>query len=92
MVETIGLYQAVARMRKLTSIGVPFSFTFMSYNESKGSLGGVKIVDKAQLRMGYRNDQSEKANVLIGYVNKQDGHRWFYLPLLLSFNGMKIKP
>jgi hypothetical protein len=79
-------------MRKLTSIGVSFSFTFMSYNETKGTSGGIKEVSKAQLRMGYRMNQSDKSRVLIGYVNELDGNRWFYLPLLLSFNGKKIKP
>jgi hypothetical protein len=64
----------------------------MSYNETKGESGGVKVVTNAQLRMGYRNSQSNKASILIGYVNAQDGNRWFYLPLLLSFNGHKIKP
>jgi hypothetical protein len=90
--QVIRLYEAIKRMRELTRIGVPFTFSFMSYSESKGQSSGVKVVTHAQLRMSYRNDQSDKADILIGYVNAQDGNRWFYLPLLLSFNGQTVKP
>lgn len=92
MQATIKIHEAVKRMRMLTEIGVPFSFSFYSYNASKGATEGIKHVDKAQLRKGYRDNQSDKADILIGYVNAQQQSRWFYLPLLLSFNGIKIKP
>lgn len=88
----IKLYDAIGRMRELTRIGAPFTFSFMSYSETKGESDGVKVVTNAQLRMGYRRDQSDKSGLLIGYVNAHDGNRWFYLPLLLSFNGQTIKP
>ncbi len=92
MSSTVKLFDAIKRMRELTDKGIPFSFSFMSYNDTTGTSDGVKTVTNAQLRMGYRNDQSKKASILIGYVNAQDGNRWFYLPLLLKFNGHTIKP
>ncbi|MFA9191147.1 hypothetical protein AAGV28_07160 [Flavobacterium sp. FZUC8N2.13] len=92
MGSTVKLYDAIKRMRELTDKGIPFSFSFMSYNDTNGTSSGIKTVTNAQLRMGYRNDQSKKASILIGYVNGQDGNRWFYLPLLLKFNGYTIKP
>jgi hypothetical protein len=90
--EVVNLYDAVKRMRQYTKAGVPFEFTYMSYNSTKGTTAGLKKIANAQLRKGYRNDQSDKSQVLIGYVNGYGQNRWFYLPLLLSFNGYTIKP
>lgn len=92
MPQTINLYEALNRMRLLTELGVPFEFTFLSYNSTTQSSDGFKAVRNAQLRQGYRNDQSDKAKILIGYVNKDDNNRWFYLPLLMTFNGINVKP
>ena len=89
---TITPFEAVKRMRQLTKAGVPFAFEFLSYNATKHSSDGVKKIANAQLRQGYRRDQSDKANVLIGYVNGFDSDRWFDLPLLLKFNDYQIKP
>lgn len=69
-----------------------FMFTFLSYNSTTQSSDGFKTVTNAQLRKGYRNDQSDKAQILIGYVNEYDNNRWFYLPLLMTFNGIRVKP
>lgn len=92
MSPTIKLYDALKRMRRLTDLGIPFTFCFLSYNDSNGTTEGFKYVTRAQLRMGYRNDQSKKAYILIGYVNAEDGSRWFYLPLLMKFNGYTVTP
>jgi hypothetical protein len=92
MKPTIKLYDALKRMRKLTELGIPMSFTFLSYNASNGHSDGFKHVTNAQLRKGYRDDQSDKASILIGYVNEHDGNRWFYLPLLIKFNGYTVRP
>jgi hypothetical protein len=81
-------------MRQLTEAGVPFSFEFYSYNSTTGKSSGHKIVPVAQLRQGYRNDQSHMAQVLIGYKNHSNGgvDRFFNMALLLKFNGYLIKP
>jgi len=92
MPQTIKLYEAIKRMRVLTELGIPFTFTFLSYNSTTQSSNGFKHVLNGQLRKGYRNDQSDKADILIGYVNEYDCDRWFYLPLLMKFNGIQVKP
>lgn len=92
MSSTIKLYDALKRMRTLTELGIPFTFSFLSYNNTTGKSDGFKDVSNAQLRKSYRDDQSEKSRLLIGYVNQHDGNRWFYLPLLIKFNGYTIKP
>ena len=92
MSPTIKLYDALKRMRKLTDLGIPITFSFLSYNETKSTTKGFKDATKAQLRKGYRDDQSKKSDILIGYVNAHEGKRWFYLPLLMKFNGYKVTP
>ena len=37
MDKTIKLYEALKRMRKLTELGVPFSFEFLTYNSTNGA-------------------------------------------------------
>jgi hypothetical protein len=91
---TISPNQAIKRMRELSAASVPFSFGFYSYNDSKGISHGYKVVVKALLRQGLRNDQSSKAQVLIAYTDHGNGSvsRFFYLPLLMEFNGYTVKP
>lgn len=92
MPQSIRLYEAIKRMRLLTEHGIPFTFTFLSYNSTEGSSDGFKDIKNAQLRKGYRDDQSDKSQILIGYINEHDNNRWFYLPLLMKFNGIQVKP
>jgi hypothetical protein len=85
---------ALLMMRKYSEIGVPFSFTFNSYNKTKNLTDGLKEVKRAVLRLGLRNDQSDQANLLIAYIDldKEEAPRFFRLSLLQSFNNYKIKP
>lgn len=91
---TITPFQAIKRMRQLSAAGVPFSFEFYSWNDTKGVSEGHKVVTQALLRQGLRNDQSHLADILIAYTNHGNGEgaRFFYLPLLLKFNEYTIKP
>jgi len=78
---------AVKQMREMSHAGIPFSITYQSYNHTKGTSKGTKFVDKAILRKGYKNDQSNKSDMLIAYKDVETGkERQFYLPLLLKFN------
>ncbi|WP_116787623.1 hypothetical protein [Flavobacterium psychrotrophum] len=86
--------EAIGQMRKLAEANVPFSFTYMSYNGSKHESDGVKVVHKAILRKGLRNDQSKKADTLIAYTDHSwsEKPRFFHLALLLTFNDYTVKP
>lgn len=86
-------YEALKKMRQLTDLGIPFSFTFFSYNSTTDTSAGYKQVDKALLRLGLRKDQSNKSESLIAYTDHtNDKSRFFNLPLLITFNGINIKP
>ncbi|WP_081819374.1 hypothetical protein [Maribacter sp. Hel_I_7] len=91
--NTVNIYDALKQMRELTKIGAPFSFEYITFNSSKGYSEGTKKVAKALLRTGYSREQSDKSEILIGYtVEPETLPRWFYLPLLMKFNGMKVTP
>src|SRR5690606_17133482 len=90
---SIPLYDAIKKMRQLTECGIPFRFEFYSYNSTTREYGGLKVVTKAQLRQGMRNDQSDKADTLIGYYDyDKNGNRFFHIGLLMKFNGLEIQP
>lgn len=92
--QTITPYQAIKRMRQLSDAGIPFTFGFYTYNASKNKTDGYKVVPRALFRLGLRNDQSDKAHILVAYSDHSKGgaDRFFYLPLLMMFNGYVVKP
>jgi hypothetical protein len=89
----ITTHQAIKRMKELSDIGVSFSFTYQTLNNTKGSSKGFKTVKRAVLRKSIRDDKSELSNQLISYVDidNKDVPRQFYLCLLLRFNEFTIK-
>lgn len=86
--------QAVKMMREYTKLGVPFSFSFVKYSKSRNTTDGVKVVEKAVLRQGLRNNQSDLSQSLVAYtdLSKNDSPRFFHLSLLLTINDIKIEP
>jgi len=87
-------YEALSKMRELTEIGCPFSFSFNSFNKTKSTSSGLVVVKRAVLRKGLRDDQSELSQQLVGYVDldKDEAPRFFHIPLLMTFNQYTIKP
>lgn len=76
----------IIRMRELTDNNIPFSFSFMSYNSTKGSTGGIKHVNRAELRSGY-SSKHDKSQQLLAYKDIDTGkNRNCYIPLILKFN------
>lgn len=87
-------HEALQRMRQLTEVGVPFAFTFNSLNTTKGTSQGLKVVKRAVLRKGLRDDQSSLSHKLIAYtdLDQKEQPRFFHIALLQSFNEHIIKP
>lgn len=79
-------------MRRLTEIGVPFSFSFKPYSKSKQTTSAVKHVERALLRPGLRKDQSDLSDSLVAYTEYPSGEpKFFHISLLQSFNDYKIE-
>lgn len=90
--KTITIFQAIKLMRKLSDIGVPFSFSYKPYSKSRKTTGAVRNVERALLRPGLRKDQSDLSDSLIAFTEYPSGDpKFFHLPLLQSFNDYKIE-
>ncbi len=88
----MNIYEALAHMRRLSNENIPFSIGFVSFNESKQLSNGYKKVDKCILRTGLSKAYSDKADVLISYVDlSDDSYKSFNLPLLLEFNQIELE-
>lgn len=87
-------HEAVQRMRQLTEVGVPFSFSFNSLDTTRGTSKGLVVVNRAILRKGLRDDQSDLSHKLIAYtdLDQREAPRFFRIALLQSFNEHTIKP
>lgn len=85
------LYDAIHEMRRLSAEGVPFGFSFMSYNASAGTSDGVVEVRHARLRKRERVEHHRDAEIVEAYLDLDTMQpRRFYQPLLMSFNGEKV--
>lgn len=90
--DTIYLYDAIKMMRKLTTMGVPFSFEYKTYSIKRKSTDGFRSVERALLRPGLRSDQSDLADSLIAFTEYPSGEpKFFHLNLLTNFNGREIR-
>jgi len=88
---TVNLYEAIHEMRRLTRKGVPFSFTYMSYNETKGTSEGIVHVRSAKLRKRESREFNRNAEDQEAYLNLDTNEpRRFWHPLLMEFNGEKV--
>lgn len=89
--KEIYLFDALAMMRKLTKIGVPFSIEFKTYSKKRNTTDGFRRVDRALLRPGLRADQSDLSETLIAFTEyPTEQPKFFHLQLLDSFNDYKI--
>ncbi len=90
--NAIARYKALEQMRKLSMDNIPFSFSYLGCNLSLKKSDGFKEIKKAKLRVGLSSDKGIKSRSLIGYIDLETNeNRWFYLPLLTSFNQYEIK-
>ena len=74
------LYDAISEMRRVSREGGSFSFSFMSYNSSKGTTDGVdrKFDSHAEEMERYINLDTMEA-------------RRFWHPLLMTYNNEVIE-
>lgn len=87
----MNLYDAIKEMRRLSSEGISFGFTFMSYNETAGTSDGIVEVRNARLLKRERAEHHRYAEYVEAYLNLDTMEpRRFYQPLLMTFNGQKV--
>jgi len=88
---SVKLFDAIHEMRRLTHEGIPFSMTYMSFNETNGTSEGIIHVRSAKLRARERKDFNRNAEDQEAYLNLDTNEpRRFWHPLLMEFNGEKV--
>lgn len=87
----MNVFEAITEMRRLSREGGSFSFSFMSYNPTKGTSDGVVYVRRGILRKRESEDYNRNAELIEAYTDLETGEpRRFYQPLLMTFNGQKL--
>lgn len=78
-------------MREATTSNVPFSFEYISCNETNATSEGLKRVERAVLRTGYSRAKGIKSQSLVAFTNLDTGKPgFFYIPLLMKYKGMLL--
>ena len=79
-------------MRRLSKENKPFSFTFMSCNLTKGTSDGIINVRRARLLKRPDAKYHENAEFVERYLDLDTmKSRFFYQPLLMTFNSHTVK-
>ena len=85
------LWDAIKEMRRLSAEGIPFGFTFMSYDATARASKGVIEVRHARLLKREKQENHRDAEFVEAYLDLDTCQaRRFYQPLLMSFNGQKV--
>lgn len=86
------VFEAIAEMRRLSELKIPFSFSFMSYSLTRRKSEGIIEVRKARLAKQSRRNQSKYKNYMMDYIDLLTGERHTcWQPLLLTFNDHELK-
>lgn len=86
------VYEAIDEMRKLSSEGKSFSFSFMSYSYERRKSDGVVYVEHARLRKQSSKENNRFADYMLNFTDldtMEYGICW--QPLLLEFNGCELE-
>lgn len=76
---------AIKRMKQFTEHEIEFAIEFITLK------GERKVVSRAKLNKGYRNDQSSKAKFLIAYQDLDTlENRQFHRSLLMKFQNENV--
>jgi len=88
--DTIDLYEAISRMRKLSSEGKSFSLTHATYNREEQSSHGLRHCHNAILRPAAKGDDVINADLKLFYIDQDNRvNRNCWQPLIMYFNGLK---
>lgn len=86
------VFKAIEEMREMSSRGIPFSFSFMSYSADRHKSTGIVEVSKAVLRKQSTVEDNQHADIMLNYFdhNTNEYGRCYQL-LLIELNGEKLE-
>jgi hypothetical protein len=89
--EIIGLYAAIAEMRKITAQGGCFSFIHRYYDRERRTGGQIRLVKRARLRKAAYKESVIHSQYKLFYTDLDTNEpRVCWQPVVLFFNGQKI--
>lgn len=92
MNQEIDLFEAIRQMRILSQKNKFFSFTHATYNRETRTTEGIRTVEKALLRPAASQDQIVNSDSKLFYRDEtKKENRVCWQPLIMSFNGVKVK-
>lgn len=84
-------FQAIAKMRQLSKEGIPFSFSYMSYDRSRQNSKGIVTVSNAKLRSRGLEKYNDMAEFQEEYLNLDTNEpRRFWQCNLMTFNNQAL--
>lgn len=85
LIMNIHYMTAIRRMKQFTDHEIEFSIEFVTLK------GERKVIQRATLNKGYRNNQSKKAKFLVAYKDLDTNeNRQFHRSLLMKFNEANV--
>jgi hypothetical protein len=89
---TPSVYDAIQKMRELSKLRQPFTFTFMSWSETTQSTHGVVEVRQGRLVNKSKSVEYLNSEFLEPYLDLDTmEYKRFYHPFLMTFNGRKLQ-
>ena len=86
------VYEAINQMRELSKAGEAFSFSFMSFSDSKQYTEGIVEVRRGRLTAKSAEMDKKNDDIIQPYTDLDILEpRQFYIPSLMTFNGQKTK-
>ena len=86
------VYEAIDRMRELSRLRIPFSFSFMSYSIARRKSEGIVTVRRARLCKQNRKERNRYSDYMLNYIDLDTGKQAScWQPLLLTFNDNELQ-
>ncbi|MBM6944691.1 hypothetical protein H6B32_05760 [Bacteroides gallinaceum] len=86
------VYEAIDRMRELSRLRIPFSFSFMSYSIARRKSEGIVTVCRARLCKQNRKERNRYSSYMLNYIDLDTGKQAScWQPLLLTFNDNELQ-
>lgn len=86
------VYEAIDRMRELSRLRIPFSFSFMSYSIARRKSEGIVTVRRARLCKQNRKERNRYSGYMLNYIDLDTGKQAScWQPLLLTFNENELQ-
>ena len=88
--ETIDLYDAIERMKRISLAGGTFSMKYRKWNRQTHSGGDMVTVEAARIRPKASDEKIDAASYKLFYTDTSTGRaRNCWQPLIMEFNGRR---